>query len=81
VRSESEDSDDSSSESEVENDDKPCGRCGKYDHPEWVRFFFAFIFIIIFIIIINCLQKYYRFYYATNVMMAFTPHVFVRLLC
>lgn len=26
----------SGSESEVENDDKPCGRCGKYDHPEWV---------------------------------------------
>lgn len=36
VKSDSEESEESSSDSEVENDDKPCGNCGKYDHPEWV---------------------------------------------
>jgi len=24
-------------EEPVVNDDKPCGRCGKYDNPQWVR--------------------------------------------
>lgn len=28
----------SSSESEEINDDTPCQRCGKYDHPDWVSY-------------------------------------------